>query len=86
MANGTTIQARIDVDTKEKARAILHKLGFTMSDAIVIYIKQIIMQRGIPFDVKIPNETTVKTFEKTDAGRELHKVSGIDELAKELKS
>ncbi len=45
---------RVDPDTKEQAEAILNQLGIPMSNAIGMFLKQIVMQRGIPFDIKIP--------------------------------
>ena len=86
MANGVSVQARIDPQIKEEARGVLDELGMSMSEAIVVYLKQIILRRGIPFEIKLPNKTTIETFEKTDAGQELNRVSGISELAKELHS
>jgi len=86
MATSTTIQARIDVDTKRQAKGILDTLGISMSEAVFVYFKQIVMQRGIPFEIKVPNDITIETFEKTDAGEDLHRVSGLDELKAELKS
>ena len=86
MSDTVTVNARINRTTKTKAVNILHSLGMTPSQAISLFFKQIIFTRGIPFDIKIPNETTLKTFRKTDAGKELHRVSSADELFKELNS
>lgn len=86
MANSTTVQARVDVDTKKKAKGILDALGIPMSEAILMLLRQIIFHKGIPFELKVPNKTTVETFKKTDAGKDLYRVSSVDELAKELKS
>jgi DNA-damage-inducible protein J len=86
MNRTTTINARIDRKTKSQAVDILHSLGMTTTQAISLFFKQIIYTRGIPFELKVPNKTTVETFRKTDAGKELYRVSGVDELAKELKS
>ena len=86
MSDTVTVNARINRTTKTKAVNILHSLGMTPSQAISLFFKQIIFTRGIPFDIKIPNETTLKTFRKTDAGEELHRVSSADELFKELNS
>jgi DNA-damage-inducible protein J len=86
MNNTATINTRIDPETKKQAVKILHSLGLTTTQAIYVFFKQIIYTGGIPFELKVPNETTIETFKKTDAGRELHRVSGVKELAKELKS
>jgi DNA-damage-inducible protein J len=77
---------RIDANTKTRATSILHSLGLNVSQAVILYLRQIIYNNGIPFELKIPNKKTVKTFQKTNVGKELHKVANIRELAKELKS
>jgi len=84
--NNTTIQTRIDPDSKEKLRDILDDLGISMSEAIVMYIHQIILRKGIPFEVKLPNKTTLDTVEALENGKELHSVSNSDELLRELHS
>ena len=82
----TIVNARIDSETKKEAVKLLKSLGLTTSQAIALFFRQIIYTRGIPFELRVPNKTTVETFEKTDSGENLHRVSDIDELAKELKS
>jgi DNA-damage-inducible protein J len=86
MGKSATINTRIDEKTKTQAQSILRILNIPMSEAISMFFKQIVLHKGIPFEIKIPNDVTVETFEKTDAGKELQKVSSIEELAKELKS
>ncbi len=86
MAGTAQINTRIDNATKKEAVKILHSLGLTTSQAITMFFKQIIYTRGIPFELKIPNDTTIETFRKTDANKDLHRVSSVDELSKELKS
>ncbi len=86
MAKTATIQARVDKQTKSRAQAILGALDIPMSEAISMYLRQIIFHRGIPFDVKIPNELTAKVLEKAEAGEDIHKVSSVEELFKELDS
>ena len=84
MANGTTIQARMDATTKKEAQGILQTLGISMSEAVCIFFRQIILQRGIPFDIKIPNEVTAKTLADSEAGKGLHAVDGVDELFEDV--
>ena len=47
-------QIRIDEETKKQAVELLAGLGLTLSDAVNIFLKQILLQGGIPFDVKYP--------------------------------
>lgn len=55
MAKTANLYARIEPDVKEQAESILQALGIPVSNAINIFYKQIILQRGLPFDVKIPD-------------------------------
>ena len=54
MAKTSNLYARIEPDVKEQAESILSALGIPVSNAINMFYKQIILQRGIPFDVKLP--------------------------------
>ena len=81
-----TINAKIDSETKEAAKGVLSSLGLNMSEAITLFFKQIVYTRSIPFELRLPNKTTAETFNKTNAGKDLHRVSSISELAEELKS
>ena len=54
MAKSANLYARIEPEVKEQAEAILSALGIPASNAITMFYKQIILQRGLPFDVKLP--------------------------------
>lgn len=53
------LYARIEPDVKEQAERILSALGIPASNAINMFYKQIILNRGIPFEVKIPTAKPV---------------------------
>jgi len=53
------LYARIEPDVKEQAESILNSLGIPVSNAINMFYKQIILQRGIPFEVKLPTPQPV---------------------------
>ena len=67
MAKSANLYARIEPDVKEQAEAILASLGIPVSNAINMYYKQIILHRGIPFEVKLPNRSQVDMTQLTDA-------------------
>ena len=54
MARTQAFYARVEPDLKEKAENILFKLGMTSSDAVNIFLSQIVLREGLPFDVSIP--------------------------------
>ncbi|NWF67157.1 MAG: type II toxin-antitoxin system RelB/DinJ family antitoxin [Campylobacterales bacterium] len=62
MVLDTTVRARIDNNLKNEVEAIFSEIGITTSQAIVLFLKKVKRERGIPFDLKIPNETTIKAM------------------------
>ena len=53
MAN-TTIQIRTDAEVKSAVDIIFNKLGITMSDGINIFLRQVNLYGGFPFEIKLP--------------------------------
>ncbi len=66
-AKSANLYARIEPDVKEKAESILSALGIPASNAINMFYKQIILQRGLPFDVKIPSSRPVDVSALSEA-------------------
>lgn len=64
-AKTANLYARIEPEVKEKAESILSTLGIPASNAINMFYKQIILNRGLPFEVKIPSKTMVNMDELT---------------------
>jgi DNA-damage-inducible protein J len=84
MEKTATIQARINPEVKREAQEILSQLHMTMSEAIALYLTQITLHKGIPFEIKIPNEVTQKTLKDSEAGKNLHRADTVTDLFKEL--
>lgn len=51
----TTVSARIDSDLKARAEAIMDAIGISHSAAINALYSQIVLRRGMPFELKIPD-------------------------------
>jgi len=84
--NATTIQVRLDKQTKEQAQKVFRTLDISMSEAIKLFLRQVALQRGIPFEIKIPNALTDRTLRESEKGIDLHRVSSVDELFEELEA
>jgi addiction module RelB/DinJ family antitoxin len=54
MSKTANLTVRIDPTVKQRAEDVLEVLGISASNAINMFYKQIILQHGIPFDVKVP--------------------------------
>lgn len=70
-AKSANLYARIEPEVKEQAENILSSLGIPVSNAINMFYKQIILQRGLPFEVKLPDTKLIAvgklTKEELDA-------------------
>ena len=54
MAKDANVFARVDASLKEQAESILSQLGIPMSSAINIFLNQVVLRRGLPFEVALP--------------------------------
>ncbi len=84
MSKTSMVRARIEPELKDKAERVFRKLGMTTTQAITLFYKQVEIRKGLPFDVAIPNNTTRRTFENTDAGRDLIVCEDIDDMFEKL--
>lgn len=55
-----TIQVRIDDKTKKSAKKVLDDLGLDMSTAIKVFLKQVIVKQGVPFQLLTENGFTLQ--------------------------
>jgi len=65
-AKTSNIMARVEPIIKEQAEAVLGQLGISMSTAMSIYLRQIALQRKIPFDLMLPNTPPIAFSSLTD--------------------
>jgi len=69
---------------KKEVEDILAKLGLTASETVHLLYRQIKLQRGLPFDVRIPNNLTVRTLNASKSGRGLKRFKTKRELHADL--
>jgi len=72
----------LDSDMKEQAKLIFKKYGVSLSDAINMFLTQSVMERGLPFEMKLPSDETIKAIEEARAGTNADTIT-IEELEKE---
>ena len=56
MARTSNVFARVEPEIKEQAEQVLDRLGIPMSNAVGMFLRQVVLQRGIPFEIKLPQE------------------------------
>jgi DNA-damage-inducible protein J len=74
------VHSRIQPEIKEKAEAILHRLGLSPTEAIRMFYMQIALRNGLPVDGAIPNDETIKASEDSRNGRNLERFDSTEEL------
>jgi DNA-damage-inducible protein J len=64
-----TARALIDPEVKDQAEVILKALGLSVSTSIELFYRQVVAQRGLPFDLQVPNEKTMMAIRDSRAGK-----------------
>lgn len=84
-SNKVRTNVYLDSDMKEQAKQIFKKYGVSLSDAINMFLTQSVMERGLPFELKLPNEETIQAIENARKG--IHgDVVTLDEIERETKA
>ena len=79
----TMVHVRVDEKTKQRATKTLAAMGISVSDAVRMMLIRVVAEKALPFDVKVPNATTLKAMRAADKGQgKRHK--STDALFKDL--
>jgi DNA-damage-inducible protein J len=77
------INARIEPELKSQVENILKEVGLNATQAITLFYKQVLLNNGIPFDIKIPNDETQKAIEDARQNKNMH-LTTLEDLRKYL--
>ena len=80
MARTSNVFARVEPEIKDQAEEILDQLGIPMSNAIGMFLRQVIIHNGIPFEMKLPlkKPLVMSELSKDDFDKEISK--GINDI------
>ncbi|NJN93154.1 MAG: type II toxin-antitoxin system RelB/DinJ family antitoxin [Anaerolineales bacterium] len=84
MAKSAIIRARIEPELKAEAETIFSELGLSITEAITLFYRQVKLSKGLPFEVRLPNQTTLQTFQDTDEGKNLVQSENAQEMFDKL--
>jgi len=84
VAKTAMITTRVDPDLKADAEKVLSKLGISTTEAINLFLSQVRLRRGLPFDVVIPNKTTLKAMKDAEEGRNLSSYDSLDKFFEKM--
>ena len=85
MGKSIMIHARIEPTLKSETEQMLSALGLNMTQAITLFLQQVRLQKGLPFEVKLPTAQTVKAFNELEK-REGKTFLTIDDLFEDLEN
>lgn len=74
-----TTSMKLDPIAKREAQEIFATLGLTLGEAVNLFLNQVRLRRGIPFDIEIPNAESQKIFHEIRKGKNIEEFS-MDEL------
>jgi DNA-damage-inducible protein J len=69
MRKTATVRSRIEPGLKGEVEEILSELGLTASETVNLLYRQIKLHRGLPFEVRIPNDLTARTLTASKTGK-----------------
>ena len=84
MALDATVRARVDTRLKEDVEKIFAEIGLSTSQAITMFLRSVRRERGIPFELKIPNELTRQVIEDARNGVNMEEIT-LEEMMNERK-
>ncbi len=58
------VRSRIEPDLKDRASEVLAECGLKLSDAIRLFLRQVVAHQGLPFKIKTPNATTIAAMQE----------------------
>jgi len=62
--NSATVRCRINPEVKVQAEEVLASIGMSTSDAMRLFLKQVVIRGAFPLELKVPNQKTVKAFKE----------------------
>jgi len=85
MSLNATVRARVDETLKFEAENILHEIGLNTSQAINIFLKKVVSEHGIPFELKAPSARLKSAMDEAKNNEGTYH-DDIDDMIKDLKS
>lgn len=68
MATQTSmLHIRVDDDIKEQATAALTTMGLSVSDAVRLFLRRVVIDQAFPLELKVPNAETQAAMEESRA-------------------
>lgn len=83
MGKTSNIYVRVEPNIKEQAEIVLEQLGIPMSNAVSIFLRQVVMQNGLPFEVKIHGSRPIAIADMSEAQFNMEMLKAQNDFEKE---
>ena len=80
MTKSEMIRARVEPDLKREAERVFSQLGLSPTAAIRLFYKQVALQHGLPFAVKVPNAETREALRQAHARENLTEYDDLNAI------
>lgn len=67
MSTTKMIHVRVDEETKNQATQTLAVLGLSLSDAVRLFLKRVVVEQALPLALKVPNADTRAAMQQARA-------------------
>jgi DNA-damage-inducible protein J len=78
------VRTRVEPKLKREANKILNKLGLSESEGVRLLLKSLVLHKGLPYELKIPNAETRKAIDEVDKGIYSKGYKDVDEMFADL--
>lgn len=75
-----SVRARIEPSVKKRAETVLQKIGISPSEAINVFYRRIVADKGMPFSLNVPNTETRKAIANVRAKKNLKSYSSAEAM------
>lgn len=69
MTKSALLQTRLEPELKAEAKSILDDLGISTSEAVTMFLRQVVLTKSIPFPLRVPNRETIAAIKELEADR-----------------
>jgi DNA-damage-inducible protein J len=84
MSKTAVITARIEPELKDSVEQVFRQLGLSTTQAITLFLRQVELQQGLPFNLKVPNATTQAALREAQERRNLTTYTDANDLFADL--
>lgn len=80
MPKSATIRARVEPELKAAAESTLEELGLSPTAAITLFYRQVVLQQGLPLELRLPNAETRAAMRDARTGRDVTRASSVEDF------